>query len=270
MLGPVQRLRICGSMCPCFVSEQEHAMRIADLFLQSVPILWYRKIKVSPYNEGGSTLLGATDDLFSGVCGKLEDHQIPKPARKPGMGPTITTFVPIEATLNVVDTNKGPALLITSNKYSFVDDDDETDTNKSEIMSKRILFKNMLLATAGKASEWEAIGVPPDDAFVILSKDMSADSNDKLARSKFTRVLTCRLLPGSKLSLSREETLRHLNTLISWDNTGPINEMTLEEVDTEEDVESTSEAIIVTPGCALIETSKQQSDTRDLQVIEVN
>ena len=139
-------------------------------------------------------------------------------------------------------------------------------------MSKRILFKNMLLATAGKISEWEAIGVPPDDAFVILSKNMSADSNDKLAPKKFTRALTCRLLPGSKLSLSRGETLRHLNTLISWDNTGPISEMTLKEADLEEDLEaeSSSEAIIASQGRALIDSSKQQPDNRDLQLIEVD
>mmetsp|Transcript_33878 Transcript_33878/g.38540 ORF Transcript_33878/g.38540 Transcript_33878/m.38540 type:complete len:257 (-) Transcript_33878:187-957(-) len=222
MLGQsIQRLRFCQSLCPCFVSEQEHAMWVADMVIQSVPIRWYRKIRISPYGTGSSTILGATNDLFSHLCGKLEDDQIPKSVRLSGSEATITQYVGIEATMTVIGTSEGPALKIVSNNCFFVDNDDmELEENSSLHMSKTILFKNMSLATPGKAYDWEDIGFSGENGLMIVAKV----GPKEIEPPAYKRIFTCCLLPDSKLSLSRPEAVRHLNNLISWDKDGPLKE----------------------------------------------
>jgi hypothetical protein len=41
--------------------------------------------------------------------------------------------------------------------------------------------------------------------------------------------LVMQVMPGSKLSLTRDEAMKHLNTLIAWDRVGPIIEITEQE-----------------------------------------
>lgn len=230
MFGPIQRLRVCGSICPCFESNEEHALRVADLLLQSVPIRWYRKLRVAPYSVGGDTLMSATEDVVGGTwCGS---SQIPAAARKPTEQPTMTQYVGIDASLDVVDTRQGPALLVSSNGYSFVDDDDDdvgTNRNgtKLEKMSKTILLKDIRMASRGTAATWDGMGLGQavgNKGIIIYSKKdkLVEESGGGGVDAAMKMFLVMQVMPGSKLSLSRDEAMKHLNTLISWDRAGPI------------------------------------------------
>jgi hypothetical protein len=231
MFGPIQRLRLCGSLCPCFESEEEHALRVADMLLKSVPVRWYRKLRVSPYSMGGDTLMGATNDVVFKACyGCYSSQQIPAAVRKPTTLPTTTQYVGIDASLDVIDTRQGPALLIASNDYSFVDDDNESSSQMPamQTMKKIIPLKDIQMAARGDGKEWETMGLEGlSSTGIIVYSKTSKDPQDDTSEDRTEirkKLLVFQVMPGSKLSLTRDEAMKHLNTLISWDRVGPIED----------------------------------------------
>lgn len=228
MLGTVQKLRWCGAVCPFFESDEERAIRVADLLLQAVPIRWYRRILVQPYPVQGSTLMEATNEAVCCSCGGGSEA-VPGSVRKPSTETTRTDYVGIDATLNLIDSRNGPALLIKSNMLSFVDDDDvqtanSTDSKEQQSLSKTIPLKGIRIASRGDAKEWEKIGLldVKDSGIILLGKEGGSKS------------LVCQVMGGSKLSLSRDECIKQLNTIIAWDQPGPIeDDVTVKEESTE-------------------------------------
>lgn len=231
MLGPIQRLRLCGSLCSCFESDEEHALRVADMLLKSVPVRWYRKLRVSPYSVGGDTLMGATNDVALKACyGCSSSQQIPAAVRKPTTLPTTTQYVGIDASLDVIDTRQGPALLIASNDYSFVDDDNESSSQVTDMqtMKKIIPLKDIQMAVRGDGKEWETMGLGglSGTGIIVYGKTSNGPQDDTSeGRTEIKKkLLVFQVMPGSKLSLTRDEAMKHLNTLISWDRVGPIED----------------------------------------------
>mmetsp|Transcript_28981 Transcript_28981/g.33134 ORF Transcript_28981/g.33134 Transcript_28981/m.33134 type:complete len:637 (-) Transcript_28981:241-2151(-) len=315
LLGPIQRLRFWSTLCPYFVSEEEQAMRNADMILQSVPVRWYRRVQILPSGTKDrhkqTSLLDAMNDLscFGGdnkgvdtsyntndISTDIEDYDNDHDDFLEAEDePKYTPYIGIDATINVIDTKEGPALEIISNQYTFVDYDYEphndvysntlqqqssnntksntnNDTMDCMTMKKVILFKHMHLTTIGDDEEWETItGIPNinknninnisnNRGFMIYAKKNHILNYDKMGNiidydnihqkeqfvwntdndddddtlsdihsiamnphttTNMTRVLACQLLPNSKLSLSREEAIKHLNTLIHWDKIDP-------------------------------------------------
>jgi hypothetical protein len=176
--------------------------------------------------------MGATNDVvLKACCGCSSSQQIPAAVRKPTTLPTTTQYVGIDASLDVIDTRQGPALLIISNDYSFVDDDNESSSQApaTQTMKKIIPLKDIRMASRGDGKEWETMGLGAlsSTGIIVYSKatsnDPQDDSSGNGAKMK-KKLLVFQVMPGSKLSLTRDEAMKHLNTLISWDRVGPIED----------------------------------------------
>jgi len=295
LLGPVRRLRILSTLFPYLVSEDEQAMRNADVMLQSVPVKWYRRMKIQSHkdkNKKNGYLMDAVNDInctsFSGDDpGDNDNGGIPYDEKtvksmmtsktrktmrtaKITCPPTIleespnySAYIAIDSTINVIDTKEGPSLEVVSNKYGFEDDDDGKEQcdesgffTPSMTMRKVVPFKNMQVACAGDISDWETLDlIPTKNGIIIFEKpeselnttvdtgddergsvevfeSYSTDEEDTCINNVYnhncgdydrmmradckTKLFVCQLILDSKISLTRDEALRHLNTLINW------------------------------------------------------
>jgi len=169
--------------------------------------------------------------------------------------PTKNGNVDSERTMNTLNTAPSTTTSPCSMAAPFL----STPTSEYTTMRKLILFKHMQFATIGEESEWEAIGLPKtNNGFMIFakkdyemppqqhhtqeqfvwgntntnSKDATTTMNTDMhsiatktttsSSSQYTtRVLACQLSPNSRLSLSRVDAIKHLNTLINWDKIDP-------------------------------------------------
>lgn len=209
MFGPVQTLRLYGSMCPYFEGDEDRAVRAADLILKAIPIRWYRKLRVAPTQANdGETLMSATRDMITG-------RKRTELAADEDTIATMTQYVGIDASLDLIDTPNGPALFIESNDCSFVDDDDdESQHSRASVhkTSKTILLRNIRKASRGKEKAWKAIGLENTyDTGIFLYRRQKKDKEG----SKKKILTLFEVMPSS--SITRNETLKHLKTIISWD-----------------------------------------------------
>jgi len=279
LLGPIQRLRFWSTLFPYFVSEEEQAIRNADMCLQSVPIRWLRRVQVLPREERknrhgantGNSIIAEAAKMT--VCGSDTTFSSEE-AQEQAVVSRYSPYIGIDATVTVIDTQDGPALEILSHQYTFVDYGSDTapvewnsilssspgrsgiytDTNCTT-MRKVIPFGQMEFATAGEEAEWEAIGLKRETkGFMIYKKTnmnginpryqhlyrqrhapttkpnthkyqdkdrfVPSDSPQDSSNNSYIRVLACQLVPNSKLSLSRGEAIKHINTLIHGNKYG--------------------------------------------------
>ena len=246
LLGQIQRMRLFGACCPCIERETDQLFRLADLSLQLVPVLWFRKIKhhTKKPNGGNGTssyLCGASDYLCIGGTGyddMVDDDT--KKAKDGGEDDDTTPlpqqvlyspYVPINATLSVVDTAwYGPALQVSSNQFVFADDDVKVSNQPSlesgvignisdkVIMKKVIPLSEIDSATSASKDECLAMGIDGAEDFCVVLKSK---------HNTQTKLLVFHVIPpGHGLDVkkchTRDQVIDHINMLLTW-NTTQIN-----------------------------------------------
>ena len=250
LLGQIQRMRLYGACCPCIESETDQLFRLADLSLQLVPILWFRKIKhhtkrtngSSGSNGASSYLCGAGDYLCIGGTGyddMIDDDTKVKDGDDVDTTPLpqqvlYSPYVPINATLSVVDTAwYGPALQVSSNQFVFADDDVTTSKQPSlesgvignisdkVSMKKVIPLSEIDSATSASKDECLAMGIDGAQDFCVVLKS----KHNTQAKLLVFHVIP----PGHGLDVkkchTRDQVIDHINMLLTW-NTTQINNKT--------------------------------------------
>lgn len=210
---PILCLHINGFCCPCLESEEDHLTRIAELSLTTVSIKWYRRMITNP----GS---GEDKGWFSGdgvlQCGSIQNTT--DNALRVGNDlnqPELSCYVGIDATLDVFDTSNGPAVFITSKEYKFVDDDSSLSEDKYDkisgvkpaVMQKCIPLYKIGSVSSGTDNDWNDFGVEDFHVSGVVLRD-----------NRGKKLLIFNVGQGSKQrSLTRNEVVQHLSTLVSWD-----------------------------------------------------
>ena len=232
-------MRLFGACCPCIESESDQLFRLADLSLQLVPVLWFRKIKhhVKKPNDSGTSsyLCAARDYLYCGGCyddivdddtkrnnTDNEDEEAQHMPQQVRYSP----YVPLNATLSVIDTNwYGPALRVSSNHFVFADDDVIMSNQPSKAsgvigtisdkvtMTKTIPLSEIDSATAISKDECLKLGLDGAEDFVVVVK------------SKFNKamLLVFHVIPPGhgvdmKKCKTRDQVVDHINMLLTWNS----------------------------------------------------
>jgi len=117
-LYPLLALKIIGTICPCFVKEEDNSACKAAWALSSVPIRWHRKLRggdSSSSNNGSSTVGSFISSMLNSSGGSGD------------------TYEPLNrATLSVVDSSTGPCLVASPPSSSIT---------SSSVKKKRIPLK---------------------------------------------------------------------------------------------------------------------------------
>ena len=98
---PLLTLKLWGTICPCLEKEEDAAARKAAWSLSSQPIRWRRRLRTS--NEGGGEV--SVSGFISGIFGgssSCTSNSSSSSAR----------YDSVEATFSVVDSLKGPMLVV--------------------------------------------------------------------------------------------------------------------------------------------------------------
>lgn len=221
MFGPsLERLRFNGFCCVCLEDEEEHAARIADLSLKSVPIRWYRKIKTDIVkNDASAGFLAALG------CANPKVEPLNAPFSDGANGQlllsTTTPYIGVNARIELIDSSHGPAMQVTTRDYQFIDDDEavgcgdgtvtESDT---PVMIKVIPLTEIDVVSAANADEWNTLGL----GHVCRSGIIMRGSSGKGKRADTTgrKLLVFDVVRTSVHSMPRDEVVRHLNNVVSW------------------------------------------------------
>lgn len=99
---PLLTLKLWGTICPCLEKEEDAAARKAAWSLSSQPIRWHRRLRAS--NEGGGevSVSGFISGIFGGSSSCTSNSSSSSSAR----------YDSVEATFSVVDSLKGPMLVV--------------------------------------------------------------------------------------------------------------------------------------------------------------
>ena len=237
MVGPLARLRLLGCCCPCLESESDHSARDGVVALQGVPVKWYRRcksedIKVSPTSSSVSEAEnqpkrpGAA--ILDGINEGMSQMGIKCSLSADGFALAPTDNVGIVSTLDVVDTDDGPALRITprcaSDKIlTFVDEDDSKATGRRRPAPKTVMLRDIgsvaagdgLLESASRITGGLTCGVK------VFGKEMDST----LLVGPAEALLQFDVFETTIHGITRDETVLHLNTLVTWNRNRIANKL---------------------------------------------
>jgi len=118
-LYPLLALKIIGTICPCFVKEEDNSASKAAWALSSVPIRWHRKLRGDSSSSNNNGRVGGFLSSMLNSSG--------------GGGSGGDTYEPLDSsTLSVVDSPSGPCLVASPPSSSIT---------SSSIKKKRIPLK---------------------------------------------------------------------------------------------------------------------------------
>lgn len=209
---PIWWLHINGFCCPCLESEGDHLTRVAEISLTTVPIRWYRKITTKSPTGKGKKWFSKTDVVAP--CGSPNDTIETSQANQT----ELSSYVGIDATLDVFDTASGPSIYITSREFNFVDDEDSVhEKNKAynPAMQKVIRLRDVGEISCGNDMDWKDFGVEDfHECGVVLRGQPGEGGKDATGK----KLLIFNVIHGDTAHNStRNEVVQHLNTLFSWD-----------------------------------------------------
>ena len=116
MIGPLLRLRLLGTICPCLEKDEDGIAREALISLSSVRISWHRKVKSE---SSGADAAAVVSGLVSGLFGS-------KSGGGGGAAASSFSYVKTESTLRVADDLSGPSVIV---EASSVGGDDGCEDN---------------------------------------------------------------------------------------------------------------------------------------------
>ena len=203
--GPLERLRLGGVLCSCIESQEQIHYRLADLALRNVQVRWLRRL--GQYKVQSSTTSSSADSAAVVSGG-------PNVIKPPN--------AVISAQLDVVDAVQGPAIRLTSSQFIFADEDDGDVVAISEsiVLTKTVLLREIVSVTSGTFDEWARLGLLAGDGRIIntgvLIKSKSPSESGGIAKERVL-IFEVKAKPGMKHVLSRDDVVKHINTLVDFE-----------------------------------------------------
>ena len=212
--GPIERLRLGGILCSCIESQDQSYYRLADLALRTnLQVRWLRRL--GQYNVP-STSLGSDAEAI-GRTSKCT----PKEA-KPKTDVVKPPNAVINASLDIIDAPQGTAVRLTSSQFIFADEDDGDVVAISEgiVLTKTFLLRDIVSVTGGSFDEWARFGLLAGDGRImntgVLVKSRSSNGSGGNVRERVL-MFEVKARPGAKHGLSRDDVVKHLNTLVDFE-----------------------------------------------------
>ena len=208
--GPLERLRLGGVLCSCIESQDQIHYRLADLALRNVQVRWLRRL--GQYKVQSSSADSAA--VVSGGSTESEPKSPPNVIKPPN--------AVISAQLDVVDAVQGPAIRLTSSQFIFADEDDGDVVAISEsiVLTKTVLLREIVSVTSGTFDEWARLGLLAGDGRIIntgvLIKSKSPSESGGIAKERVL-IFEVKAKPGMKHVLSRDDVVKHINTLVDFE-----------------------------------------------------
>lgn len=221
--GPLERLSLGGVLCGCLESQDQFYYRLAYLALQSLQVRWLRRL--GQYNlQNANTAPSKTDHDGAdndasprGDATSIFDDQnastvVGSVAKPPN--------AIMSAQLDVVDTTPGPAIRLTSAQFVFADeeDGDVQVITDSIVLSKTVLLRDVVSVTGGTVDEWARLGLLAGEGRIrntgVLVK-FRGSSDVAKERTLIFEVKAAQ--NNAKHGLSREDVVKHLNTLVDFE-----------------------------------------------------
>ena len=212
--GPIERLRFGGILCSCIESQDQSYYRLADLALRTnLQVRWLRRL--GQYNVPSSSAVSDAE-----VIGRTSKCT-PKEA-----GPKTDVVKPpnavINASLDIIDAPQGTAVRLTSSQFIFADEDDGDVVAISEgiVLTKTVLLRDIVSVTGGSFDEWARLGLLAGDGRImntgVLVKSRSSNGSGGNVRERVL-MFEVKARPGAKHGLSRDDVVKHLNTLVDFE-----------------------------------------------------
>lgn len=226
MIGPLARLRFLVCCCPCFESESDHSARDGVVALQGIPVKWYRKCKSQDSNNASPSVTEAENRprspgaaIVDGINEGMSQMGIKCSLSADGFALAPTCSVAIVSTLDVVDTDDGPALRITprcsSDKlYTFVDEDDSKVTGRRRPAPKTVMLRDIGTVAAGDGLLGSASRIAGGLSCGVKVFGKAVDST--LLVGPATALLQFDVFETTIHGVTRDEAVMHLNTLVTW------------------------------------------------------
>jgi len=238
---PVLKLRVSGYCC-AMINEDDKLIYHGASALQSLPITWYRKVtpKYRKKDEqvNPSHVLGEPSDCDN-TLQKLSRPCLRKSPRSivnVMMGGEDDTYVGIDAKLSISDTEKGPAMEVTSTDtkeieeileaYNIEDYDTALDTignvktvdgidiEEEDVIQRTILLGQVDCAAPGGTFDFgNMLRVGSGNFDCGIKVYSSADDFQLIGGGK--KVLLFDILKSC--SLPKEEVVSYINALVQWD-----------------------------------------------------
>ena len=128
-----------------------------------------------------------------------------------------TAYVGIDATLDVVDTMSGPAIRLISHGYEFIDDERTMKTaeedKKMPVMTKTVLLADIGSVTPATEHVWSAFGLNGKFTDGVFANSLATGRSNA-----DTKHFIFEILQSNQHNLTRDEAVRHFNTVIGWNS----------------------------------------------------
>lgn len=212
--GPIERLRLGGILCSCIESQDQFYYRLADLALRNVQVRWLRRLGQYnvPSNNAGSDAVvkGRSTDTTKDAKPKTPSDVIKPPNAV------------INAQLDIIDSAQGPAIRLTSSQFIFADEDDGDVVAISEsiVLTKTVPLRDIVSVTSGAFDEWARLGLLAGDGRImntgVLVKSKSPSRSGGKDKERVI-IFEVKAKPGMKHGLSRDDVVKHVNTLVDFE-----------------------------------------------------
>ena len=225
MIGPLARLRLLVCCCPCLESESDRSARDGIIALQGIPLKWYRKCKSEDINTAAvakgdnqpRSSPGAA--IVDGINEGLSQIGIKCSLSGDGFALAPTCNVGIVSTLDVIDTDDGPALRVTprcsSEKlYTFIDEDDSKVTGRRRPAPKTVMLRDIGTVGAGDGLLESASRIAGGLSCGVKVFGKAVDST--LLVGPATPLLQFDVFETAIHGVTRDEVVLHLNALVTW------------------------------------------------------
>eukprot|EP00568_Trieres_chinensis_P007617 CAMPEP_0183294714 /NCGR_PEP_ID=MMETSP0160_2-20130417/2938_1 /TAXON_ID=2839 ORGANISM="Odontella Sinensis, Strain Grunow 1884" /NCGR_SAMPLE_ID=MMETSP0160_2 /ASSEMBLY_ACC=CAM_ASM_000250 /LENGTH=229 /DNA_ID=CAMNT_0025456073 /DNA_START=60 /DNA_END=746 /DNA_ORIENTATION=- len=221
-VGHLSRLRFYGFCCPCIESEEDNAARIAALSVQGVPVKWHRSVHA--LTPPGTAQQSLESRAAEGGCGngltgaeRYIGKIVEKGFRALGeLNSSTTSYVGIEATLDMVDGPFGPSIRVTPNwsakeEHYFSDQDDGGITPVGVCRAsstKTVPLMEVEEVAAGDG--WNQRGR------VSCGVRVHGKSDAHQLVGKGKKLLLFDVHESALHGVTRDEVVGHMNTLLAW------------------------------------------------------
>lgn len=224
--GPLERLSLGGVLCGCLESQDQFYYRLAYMALQSLQVRWLRRL--GQYSlQNANTTSGKTDNDHvdndaspRGDATSIFDNQNVEQQYNSSSVAAKPPNAIMSAQLDVVDTTPGPAIRLTSAQFVFADeeDGDVQVITDSIILSKTVLLRDVVSVTGGTVDEWARLGLLAGEGRIRNTGVLVKSREKSDVTKERTLIFEVKAAQNnSKHGLSRDDVVKHLNTLVDFE-----------------------------------------------------